>query len=125
MSEQKMEAKKVELRVTRRHHTFGGKTYKAGETFMGTEKMLKDLPDRLELASVSAGRAVDAAKSANMSKALAEAEKGRDLYKDAADKAQVELGKVKEKLAEAEKQIAELTKPAAKDAKNANAANSK
>ncbi len=126
MAKAKEEAKKVELRVKRRHHTFGGKTYKTGEKFMGTDKMLKAMPDRLELASVSAGRAADAAKSADMSKALKEAEKSRDLYKDAADKAQAELGEVKADLEEAKKQLEELTKaPDPKGTGNGNSANGK
>lgn len=97
--------KKIKLRVTRRHHTFGGKTYKAGETFMGTEKMLKAMPDRLQLASAPVDQS---AASADAAKALADAEKGRDLYKAAADEAQAELGEVKQKLADAEAELAKL-----------------
>lgn len=106
---------KVEIRVTRRSHTFGGKVYGPGlpdgDTFMGTQKMLDAMPDRMEPASLAKAREEAGAKGDSLKAKLEEAEKGRDLYKDAADKAQAELGEVKAKLAEAEAKIEELTAP--------------
>jgi len=123
------DSKKIKLRVTRRHHTVNGKKYGPGQpdgdTFMGTEKMLQAMPDRLQLASAPVGVSADAS-------TLAEAEKGRDLYKAAADEAQKELGEVKEKLAAAEAELTKLKAPAggmpspgAKGSKNADTANGK
>lgn len=39
----------VELRVKRFRHTHKGRTYQAGETFEGSESLLKAFGDRLEL----------------------------------------------------------------------------
>lgn len=41
----------MRLRVTRKHHTCAGKTYRAGEEFEGTEQTLYAFSDRLEAAS--------------------------------------------------------------------------
>lgn len=59
----------VQLRVTRRHHTHKGKTYRAGEEFPGTERLLNTFRDRLERASVAQAR-----EGAEKSEAEAEAE---------------------------------------------------
>lgn len=42
-------AKSITLRVTQRHHTHAGKTYRVGDTFEGTQKLLDAFGDRLEL----------------------------------------------------------------------------
>ncbi len=106
------DTKKIKLRVTRRHHTFEGKTYGPGlpdgEVFTGTEKMLKAMPDRLQLASAPVDHG---AASVDAAKAL------------------VELGDVKQKLADAEAELAKLKAPVAgmpsPGKKNADASNSK
>lgn len=40
----------IKLRVTRAHHTHQGVTYRAGETFDGTERLLAAFGDRLQRA---------------------------------------------------------------------------
>lgn len=37
----------MKLTVTRQHHTHQGKTYRAGETFEGSERLLAAFADRL------------------------------------------------------------------------------
>jgi hypothetical protein len=58
-------SKALTLRVTRQHHTHAGKTYRVGDTFEGSQKLLDTFGDRLEMADTpkKAPQAADSAPS--------------------------------------------------------------